>query len=95
MRMENTLEMTIVKALADGRRFMITHSILSILIVTALGGNIWLLLRINSTDNGGQTDPSIKLPPQLCLPSDARERLRLITERPKDYLKCLDKVTNK
>ena len=94
MKLENTLEMTIVKALADGRRFMITHSILSILIAIALGVNIWLGWHILSMDNGVRIDHSINLPAQICLPSDAQERLRLITEHPKDYLECLKKATN-
>ena len=94
MKLENTFETMIVKALADGRRFMTTHSILLILIVIALGVNIWLGWHILSMVNGVQTANSIKLPPQVCLPSDARERLRLITERPKDYLKCLERETS-
>ena len=94
MKLENTLEMMIVKALADGRRFMTTHSILSILIAIVLSVNIWLTWHILSMGNGVRIDHSINLPAQICLPSDAQERLRLITERPKDYLKCLERVTN-
>lgn len=93
MNQDNTLEMMIVKALADTRRFMITHSILWILIAIALSVNIWLLLPMLFTGNGAPTASSIKLPHQLCLPSDARERLQLITQRPNDYLECLKKET--
>jgi hypothetical protein len=84
--------MMIVKALADTRRFMITHSILWILIVIALGVNIWLLLPMLFTGSGAQTANSIKLPANYCLPLDAQARLRLITERPNDYLECLKRV---
>ena len=76
------------------RRFTITLSILLILIVIAFGVNIWLLWHTVFMVSGGQIAPSIKLPAQACLPSDAQERLRLITERPKDYLRCLTKETN-
>ena len=76
------------------RRFMIILLILLILTVTALGVSIWSILLMLSTGNGVLTDHSIKLPHQVCLPSDAQERLRLITERPKDYLECLKRVTN-
>jgi hypothetical protein len=77
----------------DTRRFMIIYLTLLILIAIALGVIIWFVWHTLSTGNGAQTANSIKLPHQLCLPSDARERLRLITERPKDYLTCLEKAT--
>ena len=74
------------------RRFTIIYSILWILIAIAFAVNIWLLWRTIFMGSGVQTANSIKLPAQLCLPSDAQERLRLITEHPKDYLKCLDEA---
>jgi hypothetical protein len=85
--------MMIANHSVDTRRFTIIYSTLLILIAIALGVIIWLTWRIVSMDNGVQTDRSIKLPHQVCLPSDAQERLRLITERPKDYLACLEKAT--
>ena len=93
MKLENMYAMMIANRSADGLRFMIILSILWILTAIVLSVIIWSTWLTNSTVNGVQTDPSIKLPHQLCLPSDARERLRLITERPKDYLACLDRVT--
>ena len=94
MNQDNMFVTTIANHLVAIQRFTITLSILLILIVIAFAGNSWLLWRTVFMDNGVQTVPSIKLPAQPCLPSDAQERLRLITERPKDYLKCLEKVTN-
>ena len=87
--------MMIARHSVDTRRFTIILSTLLILIAIALGASTWSILLILSTGNGVQTDRSIKLPHQVCLPLDARERLRLITERPKDYLKCLDRETNR
>jgi hypothetical protein len=85
--------MMIANHSVDTRRFTIIYSTLLILIAIALGVIIWLTWHIISTVNGAQTDHSIKLPHQLCLPSDAQARLRLITERPKDYLACLERAT--
>ena len=94
MKEENMFVTMIASHSVATRRFMIILSILLILIVIAFGVNSWLLWRTISTVAGVQIAPSIRLPAQLCLPSDAQERLRLITERPKDYLRCLQKETN-
>ena len=94
MKLENIYAMMTANHLVAVRRFTIALLILLILIVIAFGVNSWLLWRTISTVAGVQTAPSIKLPAQLCLPSDAQERLRLITERPKDYLACLKRATN-
>ena len=91
---EDNMFVTMIASHSVGtRRFMIIYSILSILIAIALSVSIWSVLLMLSTGNGVLTAHSIKLPHQLCLPSDARERLRLITERPKDYIKCLEMAT--
>ena len=92
MNQDNMFLTMIASHSVASRRFMTIHLILSILIAIALSGSIWLMWRILSTGNGALIDHSINLPAQICLPSDAQERLRLITERPKDYLKCLEKV---
>ena len=94
MKEENMFVTMIASHSVATRRFMIILSILLILIVIAFGVNSWLLWRTISTVAGVQIAPSIRLPAQLCLPLDAQERLQLITERPKDYLKCLTKETN-
>ena len=94
MNEENMFVTMIANHSVVTQRFMIILSILWILIVIAFGANIWLLWHTVFMVSGGQIAPSIKLPAQACLPSDAQERLRLITERPKDYLKCLTKETN-
>jgi len=94
MNQDNMFVMMIANHSVALRRFTIALSILLILIVIAFGANSWLLWRTVFMGNGAQIVPSIKLPPQPCLPSDAQERLRLITERPKDYIRCLEKVTN-
>jgi len=91
---EHNMFVTMIASHSVGsRRFMIIYSTLLILIAIALGVTIWLMWRTTFTDNGVQTDRSIKLPHQLCLPSDAQERLQLITEHPNDYLECLKRVT--
>jgi hypothetical protein len=87
--------MMIARHSVDTRRFMIILSTLLILIAIALSVSIWSILLMLSTGNGVLTDHSIKLPHQVCLPSDAQERLQLITQRPNDYLKCLDRAMGK
>ena len=94
MNEENMFVTMIANHSVATRRFMTILSILLILIVIAFGANSWLLWRTVFMVSGVQIGPSIKLPAQICLPSDAQERLRLITERPKDYLRCLEKATN-
>ena len=94
MNQENMFVTMIANHSVAVQRFTIALSILLILIVIAFGANSWLLWRTVFMVSGVQIGPSIKLPAQPCLPSDAQERLRLITERPKDYLRCLEKATN-
>ena len=91
MNQDNMFLTMIASHSVASRRFMTIHSILSILIVIALSGSIWCVWLMTSMVSGVQTGASIKVPPQICLPSDAQERLRLITERPTDYLACLEK----
>ena len=84
--------MMIARHSVDTRRFTIILSILLTLTAIALSVSIWSALLILSTGSGVLTDRSINLPQQICLPLDARERLLLITEHPKDYLICLERV---
>jgi hypothetical protein len=92
MNEDNMFAMMIARHSVDTRRFMIILSTLLILTAIALSVSIWSVLLILSTGSGVLTDRSINLPQQICLPSDAQERLRLITERPKDYLACLERA---
>ena len=94
MNEENMFVTMIANHSVATRRFTIVISILLILIVIAFGVNSWLLWHTVFMVSGVQIGPSIKLPAQLCLPSDAQERLQLITEHTKDYLRCLQKETN-
>ena len=94
MKLENIYAMMTANRLVAVRRFTIALLILLILIVIAFGANSWLLWRTVFMVSGVQIGPSIKLPAQLCLPSDAQERLQLITEHPKDYIRCLETATN-
>ena len=90
---EHNMFVTMIASHSVGtRRFTIICLTLLILTVIALGVSIWSVLLMLSTGSGVQTGNSIRLPQQICLPSDAQERLRLITEHPKDYLECLDRV---
>ena len=92
MKLENTSKTMTVNHLEDGLPSMTTQLILLILIAIAFVGSIWYLLPMRFMVNGAQTVHFIELPPQICLPSDARERLQLITERQTDYLQCLKMV---
>ena len=94
MNQDSMFATMIANHLVAIRRFTIALSILLILIVIAFGANSWLLWRTVFMVSGVQIGPSIKLPAQLCLPSDAQERLQLITEHPKDYIRCLETATN-
>jgi hypothetical protein len=92
MKLENMYATMTANRLVAIRRFTITLLILSILTAIVLSVSIWLTWRMLSMGNGVLIDHSIKLPQQICLPSDAQARLRLITEHPKDYLECLDRA---
>jgi sRNA-binding regulator protein Hfq len=93
---EHNMFVTMIASHSVGtRRFTIILSILLILIVIAFGVNTWLVWRTIFMGNGVQTASSITLPANYCLPLDAQARLRLITEHPNDYIKCLEMVTNK
>ena len=60
MKLENIYAMMTASHSVAVRRFTIALSILLILIVIALGGNIWLLWRTTSTVAGGADRPFYK-----------------------------------
>ena len=95
MKLENTSEMMTVNHLEDGLPFTTIQLISLILIAIVFVGSTWYLLPMPSMGSGAQTVHFIELPPQVCLPSDAQERLRSIIDHQTDYLKCLKMVMKK